>query len=245
MNAVLHQVTHVYQPTSTTCGYAALSILLSHYSASLISPSEIATQVPEVIDENGKPAGSITAQLASWCAEQNYVVDFYSFDFQITDFSWSNCSTNELLEKLKLVKGIRTISSLGNLAISQAYVQAYIDLLQNGGNLHIQQFASSKLLYELLTKGPIFVNIVSAVINGHGRQNYPEPETSKLLEIPDDINGTVGTHSVVIYGNDDQGNFSVADPWEGLVTIDPETMVAAIAAANIFCDSQCFQINTK
>ena len=37
-------------------------------------------------------------------------------------------------------------------------------------------------------------------------------------EIPDDTNGTVGTHSVVVYGNTASGDFLLADPWRGRVT---------------------------
>ena len=63
--------------------------------------------------------------------------------------------------------------------------------------------------------------------------------------MPDDINGTISTHSIVIYGNDEEGNFLVADPWDGLEVTDPETMLCAITAAEIECDSQCFQFSLK
>lgn len=60
--------------------------------------------------------------------------------------------------------------------------------------------------------------------------------------IPDDINGSVGAHSVVIYGKDKAGNFLVSDPWHGLETVDAETMICGITLACIECDSQCFQL---
>jgi hypothetical protein len=38
-------------------------------------------------------------------------------------------------------------------------------------------------------------------------------------EILDDANGSIGTHSVVIYGNTASGDFLLADPWQGLTQV--------------------------
>jgi hypothetical protein len=62
-------------------------------------------------------------------------------------------------------------------------------------------------------------------------------------EVLDDINGEVGTHSVVIYGNEEGGSFLLADPWDGLTKVEPETLLCAITAAEIECDAMCFQVS--
>lgn len=239
MEATKHKITHYYQPTSNTCGYAALAILLSHYGQSK-TPKEIVGLVPQPTDENGKPIGSITAQLAAWCVNEGYKVDFTSFDVLITDLSWQNLSNDELVAKLEQVKNVRDVSNVGGKVWSRIYAQAYIDLIKAGGNLNVSPHPTSKSLYELLQHAPVYANIAPSVVYGKGRSRTPEPD--KRLDVPDDINGTVGTHSVVIYGNDTDGNFLVADPWHGLVVIPAETMLCGITAAQLECDNQIFRL---
>lgn len=242
MQATKHKITHYYQPTANSCGYAALAILLSHYDDSKLTPESLLSAVPQPIDESGKPVGSITAQLATWCLRQGYDLDFYSFDFQITDLSWRGLDAAALIQKLESVEDIRDVAGIGGKEWSKRYVRAYIDLMKTNGNLLIEPHVTSGLLYELLRHGPVFANICSYVTHGVGRQYYPN--STKRTSIPDDINGSVGTHSVVIYGNDEDGNFLVADPWDGLEIVNAETMICGITAASIECDSQCFQLNT-
>lgn len=241
MQAIEHRITHHYQPTSSSCGYASLSMLLSHYEQET-STSELLEQVPQGKDESGEPIGSLTAQLAEWCIKQGFDVDFISFDFLITDLTWRGLNNEQLLEKLETVKDVRDVHNVGGKYWSKMYVQAYIDLIKSGGKLSVMPHATTRLLYEKLKNAPVYVNICSSVVHGTGRQQYPEPDTPKRLRVPDDIHGTVGTHSVVIYGNDENGNFLVADPWDGLEVIDPETMLCGITAAELECDAQCFQL---
>jgi len=244
MQATEHKIKHYYQPTPNTCGYAALAILLSHYNHDLeITPQDLIVSVPQPKDADGKPTGSVTAQLASWCLSRGYSLDFYSFDCQILDLSWEGLETESLIERLEAVKDLRHVLSLGEKYWSQVYVQAYIDMLRAGGTLQISAHITSQQLYNLLANGPIHVNICSATVHNQGRFTYPKP--NERLAVPDDENGTVGTHSVVVYGNDEQGNFLVADPWEGLETINAETMICGITAAQIECDNQCFQITER
>lgn len=241
MQAIKHDITHHYQPTSTSCGYASLSMLLSHYNHDTPA-ADLLKEVPQAKNEDGVPIGSLTAQLAEWCVKQGYEVDFISFDFLITDLSWSGLSSEELLGKLEFVKDIRDVHNVGGKYWSKVYVEAYINFIKAGGKLTIQPHVTTKLLYEKLQDGPVYVNICSSVIHGTGRQQYPEPDTDKLLSVDDDIHGAIGTHSVVIYGNDSDGNFLVADPWDGLEVIGAETMLCGITAAQLECDAQCFQI---
>lgn len=244
MQATKHHIAHYYQPTSSSCGYASLSMLLSHYGHD-ISTEELLRQVPQGKDERGEPIGSLTAQLAEWCVKQGYGVDFISFDFLITDLSWAGLGNEQLVEKLEAVKDVRDVQNVGGKFWSKMYVQAYINFIKAGGNLAVMPHVTTKLLYEKLRSGPVYVNICTSVVHARGRQQYLEPETSKRLIAPDDIHGRVGTHSIVIYGNDVDGNFLVADPWDGLEIIDPETMICGITAAELECDAQCFWLQAK
>lgn len=244
MQEIKHKITHHYQPTSTSCGYASLSTLLSHENHDA-AVTDLLEEVPQAKNEDGSPIGSLTAQLAEWCVKQGYHVDFTSFDFLITDLSWSGLSNEQLLAKLQAVKDVRDVHNVGGKHWSKEYVKAYINFIKAGGTLSIRPHVTSKLLYDELQNGPVYVNICSSVVHGTGRQQHPEPETDKRLSVDDDIHGAIGTHSVVIYGNDSDGNFLVADPWDGLEVINPETMLCGITAAELECDAQCFQISRK
>ncbi len=85
MRPVSHAVTHHYQPTNRSCGYAALAILLSHYGIQK-DPLQLAGAIAPADHES---FGSLTTEVATWCRGINIKVNFYSFDFQITDFAWS------------------------------------------------------------------------------------------------------------------------------------------------------------
>ncbi|MDZ7786444.1 MAG: hypothetical protein U5L95_04980 [Candidatus Saccharibacteria bacterium] len=242
MKAIKHNIEHYYQPTSSTCGYAALAILLSHRRSEL-TPNDVIKSVPQPKDEEGNPTGSITAQLAVWCLNNGYNLDFYSFDCQILDLSWHGFTEENLIERLEAVRDSRHVLNLGDKYWSKVYVEAYIQMLKAGGKLYINPHITSSKLYELLVNGPVFANVCSATLSNKGHQTYPKP--NERVSVPDDIDGKAGTHSIVIYGNDEQGNYLVADPWEGLGVIKPETMICSITAAQIECDNQCFQITNS
>lgn len=239
MKATKHTVKHYYQPTSNTCGYAALAILLSHYRSTM-TPEDVVVAVPQPVDENGKPTGSITAQLATWLISEGYDLTFYSFDCQILDLSWRRLGKEKVLQKLRQVRDIRDVPGLGKKFWSARYVQAYIEYLEAGGMLEIRPHVTSKLLYDLLESGPVYTNFCSTTVNGKGKTTTPNIQ--ERISVLDDINGTASNHSVVVYGNTESGDFLVADPWSGRRTIDCETMLCGITAAQIECDNQCLQI---
>ena len=245
MKPVEHKISHHYQPTVTSCGYAALATLLSHYGR-VIGIEDLLKQVPQSTDEKGNSIGSLTAQLAEWTISQGFEVDFTTFDFIITDLSWIGLDSEQLVERLEKVKHVRNVHNVGGKYWSEMYVQAYINLINSGGKLSVVPHVTTELLYEKLQHAPIYVNICPAVVYGKGRQRYIDTdELNKDSSVDDDLNGEVGTHSVIIYGNNDKGNFLISDPWEGLAVVDPEAIICGITAAVIECDSQLFQIQAN
>lgn len=239
MQATEHQITHQYQPTNTTCSPTALSMLLDHHDQKL-SVDEISAKVPQVYNSQGEPFGTINQQLATWCISLGYKVNLYTFDCQVIDQSWSSLADEELLERLDKRKSGWLVPSLGK-DWTAAYAQSYIDFIKDGGSLSIQPAVTSKLLYQLLERGPVLPCLCINTLYGTGRtSNFGEIDSDM-----DDVDGRTWNHSVVIYGNDEDGNFLVADPYEkpGLHVIEPERMIAAISTAQIECDNLLFQIH--
>jgi hypothetical protein len=239
MKATCHDVRHAYQSTNNNCSQTALAILLSQYDHDTTA-DEIIAQVPVQKDENGDDYGSINPTLADWCLEQGFAVDLYTFDCQAIDLSWGALSRERLLERIEAAMHSRDVPSLGPVW-SQIYLQAYVDFVSDGGELHIRPHVTSKLLYELLEKGPILPSVCYSTLYNEGRSRNIALRES----VYDDVAGKVINHSIVIYGNDEDGNFLVADPWKGMQVIEPERMLCSITAAQIECDNLLFQLHKK
>lgn len=205
-----------------------------------MTPDEVLASVPQTRDENGNDKGSINQQLATWAISQGFQVSMYTFDCQVIDQSWANLSKEKIIERLMAsINGV-AVPSLGN-KWSNAYRESYIEFLNAGGDLQIQPAITSKLLYELLGKGPILPCVCYNTLYGTGKTHNEDNETT----IADDVNGEATTHSLVIYGNDADGNFLVADPIHkpGHMTIEPDLMIAAVSTAQIECDNLLFQLS--
>ena len=98
-------------------------------------------------------------------------------------------------------------------------------------------------LYEILKKGPFLPCVSYSTLYSAGRYK----NTDEIESVDDDVYGRAVNHSIVVYGNDESGNFMIADPWRkpGLHTIEPERLLAAISTAQIECDNLLFQIQPR
>lgn len=238
MDKTEYKINHQYQPTNTTCSPTALSMLLGYYGHE-ISVGDISTKVPQVKNSKGENFGTINQQMATWCENLGFDVVLYTADVQVIDQSWSKLSSIEVIERLEARKAGLKVPSLGELW-NDAYCQAYIDYIKSGGELHIVNAITSNMLYELLKEGPLLPCLSFDTLYGKGRTSNAGENKTK----PNDINGKAWNHSVVIYGNDEGGNFLVADPWEkpGIHVIEPDVMIAAIGTAQLECDNLVFQL---
>lgn len=236
MKTIKHAVKHHYQPTNSSCGYTALSILLSFYDKD-VSVEELLTAVKQPLNSKGEPGGSITAELVTWCLSQGFSSELYSFDGLMLDLSWQKLSQNKLLEKIEAAQESRDVLGLGK-DYGHRYLKAYAGMLKAGGKLTIQSHVSTTLINELLQTAPVFANVCSNVMDNLGRT-----KTTGLREfVEDDADGRMYTHSIVIYGLDGEGNYLIADPWRGMRTVDADTLLSSIAMAQIECDNMIFQL---
>lgn len=203
-----------------------------------MTPEEVIAGMPVNKDKDGNELGTLNQELASWCITQGYKVTMHSADFQILDLSWSSLAKDKLFERMKLAKGHRHIMALGD-TLSERYLQSYIDFVEAGGELHIEQYMSTSLLDRLLSSGPLIVAVSYFVLWNCGRTVDAGLREIKL----DDIDGHLGTHSVVIYGKDDDGKYLVADPWKepGLHVVESELLLAAMTSSETECDNLIFQ----
>lgn len=234
MKARKHPIKHQYQTSPGNCSQTALSTMLSQFNNSY-TVEEISKHVPvgtynDETTSKHEEWGTINMELATWCVKQGFTVDLHTFDFQIIDLEWADLSKAKLLERLEAAEEVRDVYALGE-ENSKIYVRHYFDFLKAGGDLHIHPYVSTKLLYKLLDKGPILACVQANVFYNMGRyMNIGKTETTF-----DDLSGNLNDHAVVIYGNDEKGDFLVADPKmePGLITVDKEWLICAMTAASV------------
>ncbi len=143
---------------------------------------------------------------------------------------------------MKLAKAEREVPALGK-EWSAIYTQSYIDFVEAGGELHIHPYMTTALLDSLLPDSPLLLCVSYNVLYGTGRSKNVALRKSE----PDDLKGKLTNHSIVIYGKDNDGNYLIADPYKepGLHTVEPERLLACMAAAQMECDNLFFQLKKK
>lgn len=238
MEAVKHHLTHFFQTAEVNCGYTALAMQLSHYGSSL-TPEDIFRSAPRAVADGVELPGSLATQLAAWALGEGYKARLTTFDFLIIDLAWASLDGPALVSRLTAVRDSRQVPSLGK-ALSRTYIDEYVRYLEAGGQLVIVPHVSSSRIYDKLRHGPVGVSVCTAPLYGHGRMSEALPGR----EIPDDANGTIGTHSVVVYGNTASGDFLLADPWRGLTQVTRDALICAMTAAEIECDALCMEFWT-
>jgi hypothetical protein len=231
MKAMQYEIAHHLQPTNSTCGETAMAMLLSYYGIN-VDPLQLLEEMPQIEDEHGEPLGSVPPQSVAWAQKRGLACTMYAFDCLILDLAWQGYSTAKLIERLRAVRDTRNAPAMG-AHITKEYIDAYIEMLESGAKLKIQPLVAPDLLWDLLKQGPFFTIICSTVSRGVGRTR----NTGLRKSAPDDVNGQVFNHGIVIYGNDADGNFLIADPWEGEITMSPMKLALCIMAAQVECDN--------
>lgn len=216
-------------------------MLLSHYGIAK-DPGEILKMKSVYATDDGRDWGTMAADLAALCIPIGFGADVYTFDCRLIDHSWSALSRDALIARLESVKAHGHVPTLGK-NISGIFIQSYIDFLRSGGTLHIAPYVTLRQLYSLLEKGPFQATVCMGAFYGLGKQRLNDDGKPVL----DDVHGGIGTHFVVVYGNDEQGNFLIADPSKkpGLYIVEPERLTGSIMAAQRDCENIVFQISQK
>ena len=236
--SIQHKIDFALQPTNTTCGYTALSMLLSFYDKK-VSTEELTASVEQPTDKDGHPVGSITTELVQWCLNQGFKSHLYSFDCQMLDLSWNKLTQEDLKTKINDFSGSRNVLGLGR-DYGQRYMDGYAAMITLGGKLAVLPHVTSELIDTLLATGPVYANVCSDVMDNIGRT-----ETVGLRQFQeDDKDGSLHTHSIVVYGKNEDGDYLVADPWRGPRTLSAETLLCSITMAQIECDNMIFQLQT-
>ena len=204
-------------------------MFLSFYGIN-VSPDEIEAAVPVRTNANGKPIGTLLADIGAWLRKtKNINTTMHVFDVQVIDRSWNKLTQNELLDKVLEMQ--TKVVSTSQTIYAPLLVDAYAQFLKSGGQIDITK-CTNELLRTLLSKGPILAIVSYNYIYDYPKSSY-NPEIKNYE--PDSINGKALEHAIVITGYSN-GDYYYNDPdseMGGQHTIKDDVLIGAICTTQL------------
>lgn len=235
---IKHDIPLQTQSSSSNCVQTSTSQFLSFYGINE-GPDNIEAAVPVRTDPEGKPMGTLFADIGTWLKETYDVsATMHVFDTQVIDRSWASLSQQQLLAEVIIMQkqGVATARS----PYAPLLIEAYASFLQSGGVVSITK-CTNDLLQSLLTKGPVMAIISFNYMYEYPRASY-NPD-SKNYEA-NSIDGKAIEHAIVITGYSN-GNYFYNDPdseMGGQHTIKGDELIGAICTAQLNSDNYLLTI---
>lgn len=186
-------------------------------------------------DANGEVCGGLNQYVGSWALQNGFSVELHTSEFELLDLSWRELRREELIVRIKRVKdSSRVVPALGDEG-TRLRLDAFLEFLELGGDLRVHPYLSSALIDSLLARAPLLASVAYSTLYGIGRTR----STGLRESVPDDVQGTVCTHAVVVVGTTANDEYLISDPYRSVepLAIAKEQFVAALAAAQYCCES--------
>lgn len=185
------------QPDETTCGPTCLHALYRYYGDT-ISHKRVIREVPEL-----KGGGTLGVLLAEHALKRGYKATIYSYNIRLFDPTWFKLDTSAFMEKLRAQAAKKKRARL------QVATRAYLEFLELGGVLRMQDL-TARLLRSYLNRGiPVLTGLSSTYLYQNSRE-YGE------AMIDDDVRGEPAGHFVLLRGYDRVNRtILIADPLAG------------------------------
>lgn len=184
------------QPTDSTCGPTSLHAVYGYYGDDL--------PLDQVIEEvqTVQTGGTLATLLGQHALDRGYRATLYTCNLHVFDPTWFNPVDRPLVDLLRAQMAVKPDAKL------QVASQAYIDFLQKGGRIRLEDL-SPALLRRYLRRGiPILTGLSLTWLYRDPRETVPESK-------PDDIRGLPVGHFVVLCGYDPATRLVlIADPYE-------------------------------
>jgi hypothetical protein len=235
---IKHKLPLKIQSTSSNCVQTSTSQFLNFYGIKE-TPDEIEAIVPVRASAEGKPMGTLLADIGTWLVKDKKLgVTMHVFDAQIIDRSWKSFSQDQLLNEMEKSQ-INGISS-ARTPYAPLLIDAYVTYLQAGGKIDITK-CTNDLLQSLLAKGPVM-----AIINFNYMYDYPRSKYDPIKKeyVADPNEGKVIEHAVVLTGFEDNNYFYNDPDYEmgGQHKVRDDVLIGAICAAQINSDNYLLSI---
>ncbi len=184
------------QPTETTCGPTCLHGLFEYHNRD-VPLNQLIEETPSL--EEG---GTLGVYLGLCALRHGLKSTIYTYNLKIFDPTWSSLSSEELKGKL-----VAQSLSKKSEKIRQSTL-AYIEFLEEGGEIGFQELTPQFLWSTLNRHGPVICGLSATYLHQMPREFGP------ALDF-DDINGDPQGHFVVLAGIDQKLSYvQVCDPME-------------------------------
>jgi hypothetical protein len=183
------------QPDETTCGPTCLHAVYRYYGDN--------ADLMQVIRESPslEEGGTLAAFLAGHALRRGYSASIYTYNMRVFDPTWFNPSPPDLIERLKE----RSEHKRGANKLRRA-IQAYIDVLEKGGQIRFEDLTPDLIMYYLNRSTPILTGLSATYLYRCKREYGPQFEY-------DDVRGDPQGHFVILSGYDRVSReVLVADP---------------------------------
>lgn len=183
------------QPDNVTCGPTCLHAVYRYYRDEM--PLEAVIRETPQLEEGG----TLAVLLGRHALARGYRATIYTYNLAVFDPTWFRAEPPPLIEKLHAQLAAKESARLHMAS------RAYIDFLQAGGEILMEDLTSA-LLRRFLNRGaPVLAGLSSTYLYGAAREIGPTCE-------PDDVRGYPTGHFVVLCGYDKtRRRVLVADPY--------------------------------
>lgn len=226
------------QSSSSNCVQTATSQFLSFYDIHE-SPENIEAAVPVRTNHEGKPMGTLFADIGTWLIQTHKVsAAMHVFDTQIIDRSWVSFSQKQLMNEVIRMRehGVTTART----PYAPLLIEAYATFLQSGGIVNITK-CTNQLLQGLLAKGPVL-----AIISFNYMYDYPRASYSCEIKNyeADPIDGKAIEHAIVMTGfSGGEYHYNDPDPeYGGQHKVKDDVLIGAICTAQLNSDNYLLTI---
>ncbi|MGJ8697275.1 MAG: C39 family peptidase [Verrucomicrobiaceae bacterium] len=185
------------QPNDTTCGPTCLQAVYRYYGLP-VEMDDLLRDIPTL--EHG---GTLTVMLGLHALRHGFQATLYTYNLRFFDPSWfSPEPIVDLAAKLRTQVRIHP-DGKRNLA-----AQAYLEFIQLGGKVIMEDLSPDLLIRHLSRKQPILTGLSSTWL-------YQSKREHPVTCLEDDIHGAPAGHFVVINGyNPSTHEAHIADPFE-------------------------------
>ena len=184
------------QPDYVTCGPTSLHAIYHHYGYQ-ISLHRLISEIEML--EGG---GTLGVFLGLDALKRGFDATIHSVNLEIFDPTWVNLSMEALADKLRQEYAAKHRAKL------RVAIKAYLRFIELGGIVSLKDFKPG--LFDRYFKKN--VPLIAGVSTTFLYQSKREYTNSDNMSVFDDIHGDPMGHFVVVYGENEEKKFLIADP---------------------------------
>ena len=184
------------QPDDVTCGPTSLHAIYHHYGYQL-SLHRLISEIEML--EGG---GTLGVFLGLDALKRGFDATIHSVNLEIFDPTWVNLSMEALADKLRQEYAAKHRAKL------RVAIKAYLRFIELGGIVSLKDFKPG--LFDRYFKKN--VPLIAGVSTTFLYQSKREYTNSDNMSVFDDIHGDPMGHFVVVYGENEEKKFLIADP---------------------------------